>query len=144
MTPNTASWDEIADFLAIDGWRKIEANERGGKRSRHIFYEKTLDDGRALQTHISKSGQKRPSPGRFGSILREQIEVSRQEFWDALKSGQPVDRPVGLDPDESVEHEGWVIEILVGQLHMSAGDIEQLSPDEAKERVYEFWQQPKT
>jgi hypothetical protein len=143
VTPDSASWGEIERFLESDGWREIPGSERGGKRQTHIFFEKQLGDERMLQTHISHDRSTRPSPGAFSSILRLQLEVSRGEFWEALRSGEPVERPVELDSDRPVEHEAWVIGVLVGELHMSAAEIEPLTEEEAKQLVYEHWSKPK-
>lgn len=54
MTPVVPTWGEIKRFLEIDGWREVKGRERGGARSRHIFWEKNLSNGETLQTHITK------------------------------------------------------------------------------------------
>jgi hypothetical protein len=79
------------------------------------------------------------SAGRFGAILREQLEVSRAEFWEAIRSGEPVNRPVAVDEEQTVEHGPWVIEVLVGKLYMGPEEIENLSEQEAIDLVHEFW-----
>ena len=141
MTPTAPTWGDVEDFLGADGWRRVEKSVRGGSRSRHVFYEKTLDDGRVLQTHISHSRQKTLSPGRFGSVLRYQLEVSRAQFWECMRTQRPVDRPVELEA-APVEHESWVVAVLVGELHMTAEQIAALSEEEARRLVHEHWSQP--
>ena len=106
MTPTAPTWGDVEEFLGADGWRPVEKGQRGGGRSPHIFYEKTLDDGRVLQTHISHSQQKTLSPGRFSSVLRYQLEVSREQFWECIRTQRPVDRPIELEA-RPVEHEAW-------------------------------------
>jgi hypothetical protein len=141
LTPASPTWGDIEDFLRADGWRKLERAERGGGRSRHVFYEKVLPGGRVLQTHVSHSRQKAVSAGRFGSILREQLEVSREEFWRCIQTQTPIDRPVATE-EPTVEHEAWVVAVLVGELHMSAAAIGRLSPEEARRLVEEHWSRP--
>ena len=138
MTPTSPSWADVEKFLGVDGWRQIPAGERGGRRQTHIFFEKLLPDGRLLQTHISHDRSKKISPGRFGTILREQLEVSRADFWEAIRSGEPVSRPVETE-EAPVEHDAWVIAVLVGELHMSAEEIEGLSEEQAIRLVHEHW-----
>jgi hypothetical protein len=138
VTPASPSWADIEKFLDIDGWRQIPAGERGGRRQAHIFFEKLLPEGRLLQTHISHDRSKKISPGRFGTILREQLGVSRADFWEAIRSGEPVLRPVEAE-EAPVEHDAWVIAVLVGELHMGAEEIEGLSEDEAMRLVHEHW-----
>lgn len=142
MTPTSPTWGDVEEFLAADGWRRLAGDERGGKRQTQIFFEKVLEDGRALQTHISHDRSSRVSPGRFGAILRGQLEVSREEFWTAIRTGEPVQRPVPLDEEEFVEHDAWVIQVLVGELHMGVEVIAELSEEEAQARVYEYWSRP--
>jgi hypothetical protein len=91
---------------------------------------------------VSKSGSKTISPGRFSSILRHQLEVSKDEFWECIRTGQLVDRPVGVT-DELVEHDGWVLAVLVNELHMSAEEVEALTPAEAERLVHEHWSRPR-
>lgn len=141
MTAAAPTWGEVERFLQIDGWRKLGSAERGGSRSAHVFYEKLLDSGRLLQTHVSHSRAERPSPGRFSSILREQVEVSRDEFWGVLQTGEPVDRPAPPDEDQPAEHEAWVLDVLANQLHVSAEEIATLSVEEARQRVWGHWGQ---
>ena len=139
MTPTSPTWADVERFLVADGWRQIPAGERGGKRQRHIFFEKLLSDGRLLQTHISHDRSKAISPGRFATILREQLQISRVAFWEAIRSGEPVARPVDTDDEAPVEHEPWVIAVLAGEVHMSAEEIEGLSEAEAVDLVHKHW-----
>ncbi|HTD57722.1 MAG TPA: hypothetical protein VK672_02405 [Solirubrobacteraceae bacterium] len=138
MTPDAPTWGEIEKFLEIDRWTRLPASSRGGPSQRHIFFEKLLDSGELLQTHISHSRGGRASPGRFALILRNQIKVSRTDFWQALRSGQPVTRPVPVEP-EQVEHEAWVIAVLAGELHMTADQIATLDVEHARQLVLDHW-----
>jgi hypothetical protein len=142
MTADAPTWGEFEKFLGVDGWIRLQAGSRGGRSEDHIFFEKVLPDGRVLQTHISHSRRGRPSAGRFGAILRDQLEVSREQFWTALHKGEPVDRPAALDESERVEHEAWVVAALARGLHMTAEQIAALSIDDAKQLVLDHWSRP--
>jgi len=142
MTPDAPTWGEIEKFLQVDGWTRLAASSRGGSSEDHIFYEKFLDSGALLQTHISHSRRGRPSPGRFGLILREQIKVSRVQFWEALSSGEPVTRPASIEKKQQVEHDAWVLAVLVGDLHMTAAQIERLDAEQARRLVLDQWARP--
>lgn len=142
MTPDAPTWGEIEEFLQADGWTRLHASSRGGSGQRHIFFEKLLDSDELLQTHISHSRRGGPSPGRFGVILREQIKISRAEFWAALSSGEPVPRPAAVEPEQQVEHEAWMISVLAGELHMTAEQIAQLDAEQARQLILEHWSRP--
>jgi len=81
----TPSWAEIEQFCRIDGWHEV-------RRSGHAFYEKVLPAGTVLRTHRSFSSKKTMSPGRFKAILRYQLGVTEDQFWQALDTRKPVDR----------------------------------------------------
>lgn len=135
MTPAAPTWGDIEAFLAADGWRRLP---HGGRRQRHAFYEKVLEDGRVLQTHVSHSGQKPLSPGRFASIVRYDLEVAKDEFWECIRTREPVGRPAPVD-EALPEHEAWVVAVLVGELHLSAEEIAALTVDEARKLVSKHW-----
>jgi hypothetical protein len=142
MTPSAPTWGEMEKFLLLDGWTRLPASSRGGSSENHIFFEKLLDSGELRQTHISHSRRGRPSAGRFASILRHQIKVSRAEFWEALSSGEPVARPAPVEAEQPVEHEAWVLAVLVGELHMTVEQIEVLDSERARQLVLDHWSRP--
>jgi hypothetical protein len=138
LTPSAPTWGDVEDFLLADGWRRLGKGERGGGRDRHVFYEKVLEEGRVLQTHVSHSRGKTISPGRFAGMLRHQLEVSRDEFWECIRTRAPVERPAAVE-ELQVEHESWVVNVLAGELHLTAEQIGALSPEDALRRVNEHW-----
>lgn len=81
----TPTWAEVERFCRIDGWAEV-------RRTGHVFYEKVLADGKVLRTHRSLSSRKTMSAGRFKAILRYQLLVTEEEFWQALESKKPVER----------------------------------------------------
>lgn len=138
MTPASPTWADVERFLDADGWRQLPAKARGGRRQKHVFFEKLLPDNRLLQTHISHDRSASMGAGRFGAILREQLEVSREAFWEAIRTGNPVERPTPIE-ERPVEHPAWVVRVLIGELHLTADEIERLDPDEAERRVRAHW-----
>lgn len=78
----------------------------------------------------------------FSKILKHQLEVNRQEFWDAVRTGNPVPRPVPTEPEEAVELPAWMMKVLDADLHLSADEIAELEPQAAEQLVHEFWNRP--
>ena len=130
----TASWAEVEEFCRRDGWQHIRSTD-------HEFYRKVLPDGTVLETHVSFSSNKKMSPGRFLSVLRTQLKVSQEDFWDTLRTGKPAPRPT-KPLTEPQRHEGWVIQVLTIQLGLGPSEIEQLSPEQAKQLIYDYWALP--
>ena len=142
MTPSAPTWRQILRFLTIDRWTELP-DHGGSKGDAHRFYEKVLTGGETLQTHVSHSTRKRPSAGRVAGILRDQLKVSKAEFWKALETGDPVDRPVSDLDSDAVEHPAYVIAILSGPPHcMTTDELQSLPPEEAIALVRERWEQP--
>ncbi|MCW3048718.1 MAG: cytotoxic translational repressor of toxin-antitoxin stability system [Solirubrobacterales bacterium] len=143
MTPTSPTWGDIRDFLAADKWRELPSGERGGSQTDHVWFEKVLDDGRVLRAKVSHAKQKTVSAGRFRAIARHErheLEVSVPEFWECIRSGQPVARPVEVE-EVAYQHPTWAVNVLAGQMHMSGEDIAKLSREQAEQLVREHWQQ---
>lgn len=81
----TPTWAQVERFCKVDGWREV-------RRTGHVHFEKILVDGTVLRTHRSLTSRKTMSPGRFRAVLRYQLRVSEDQFWQALKTRKPVDR----------------------------------------------------
>ena len=128
----TPTWEEVEEFCRKDGWEQVRSTD-------HTFFHKTLADGTALETHSSFSGQKTMSPGRFQSILRNQLRVSQEDFWATLRTGKPAPRPGAPISPEPPAHPDWVVRVLQDDLGMPDEAIAHLAPDEARRLVEEYW-----
>lgn len=119
MTPPTRppTFDELREFLRIDGWKPVRTTS-------HDHFEKTLDDKTHLATHVSHSGGSTVPPGRFALILRDQLKITRAEFWEALRTGNPVARPAPVEDVPIAEHNPNYRRVLRRELHMSEDEIQ--------------------
>lgn len=144
MTAPAPTWAELRQFLEADRWTQLPPNAKGGSQTDHIHFEKVTPDG-LLQTQISHASQKRPSPGRFSGILRYQLKVSKKEFWEAIRTGRPADRPVAsAEPDPSAKYAAWAVEILKNKLHLSETEIHALAPERVVELAQDYFARPKS
>ena len=133
----TPTWNEVEDFCRKDGWELVRSTG-------HTFYPKVLPDGTVLETHTSFSGDKTMSPGRFAAILRTQLKVSPEAFWETLRSGQPARRPSEPIPQAPPRPPAWVVDALKRQFRMSEEQIAAMSPEEAERYVLERWSEPRS
>jgi len=131
----TPTWGEVERFCRIDGWREV-------RRTDHVFFEKVLADGIVLRTHRSFASDKTMSPGRFKAILRTQLQVSEDDFWRALETGEPVARP-SVPPEAEAALPAYRVRVLKDELHLSEDEIGELTPADAERLVHEHWSRPK-
>lgn len=139
MTPNAPSFDQLEKFLKADGWKEVTG--QAGSGSGHRVFEKVLDDRdpvEVLTTHISHSGTKSPGPGRFGEILREQLNVSKQAFWKAIETGEPVPRPQPVEESPPAP-EAWQVEVLVHQVGLTPNDLKGMTLEAAQALIEKHW-----
>jgi hypothetical protein len=81
------------------------------------------------------------SQGRFSAILRTQLKVTREQFWETLLSGRPVERPAPVEAAPP-RHKLYVVQVLTRELGMSEDEIGRLSVEEAERLVHEHWSRP--
>jgi uncharacterized protein (DUF2267 family) len=65
-------------------------------------------------------------------------EVTREQFWETIRAGEPVDRPVPVE-QAPAEHPAWIVKVLSRDLHLSPNQIEKLTPQQAQRKVEEHW-----
>ncbi len=84
-------FSDLRKFCEKDGWDPR-------KKTDHWRYTKTLPDGRTLRTKISFGSGEIHDPGLFAAILREQLDVSEDEFWRVVRQAGPARRTPKLTP----------------------------------------------
>jgi len=128
----TPTWREIEEFCQRDDWELIRSTD-------HVFFRKVLADGTVLETHRSFASDKTMSPGRFLAILRHQLQVSPEEFWETLRTGRPTQRPGTPPVAEAPAIPAWIVRVLLDDLGLLEQQIAGLSRPEAQRLVDEFW-----
>lgn len=80
------------DFCTVEQWRLVRGST--GKPVRHHkTFELELWDGRILRTRISRPVDRTDYSARMWShILREQLDVTADEFWACARDGILPDR----------------------------------------------------
>jgi hypothetical protein len=119
-------------FCQVDDWEK--------RRSKHHErYRKTLPD-RVLQTRISRGSEDIQDPGMWSHILRDELEVTEEEFWRAVDEGVPPDRSKGVDQEQIDEGlPGWLVARLRHSVGLRDDEIAPLTRAEA-ERIWTEYQ----
>jgi len=63
-------------------------------------------------------------------------------FREALRTGEPVTCAAPVNTEQQVEHEAWVLAVLVGELQMTAKQIEELDVEQARQLVLDHRSRP--
>ena len=132
----TPTFDEIEAFLRIDGWSP-------DRSTGHDFYAKVLPDGETLRSHTSFAGKKTMSPGRFKTILADQLKVSEAEFWEVLRSKRPASRPSPQPQPAPESLPNWLREALRNECGLSEEDLALITEDDARERLTQHRSKPR-
>lgn len=128
---------DLRRFCELDGWEETTKRRRNPD---HIRYRKVLDDGRVLRTKVSHGRGSIEDPGLWSRIWRDQLALdSEDEFWQALRTGRPVDRSAAPSaPPSGPSKPGWLVNSLIFVAGIPEEEVERLSIKEAKRRWLEF------
>jgi len=133
----TATWADLARFFKADVW--VE-----DRRTGDIRYEKVLDSGDVLRSkRPSGKTDEAISKDLFGAILRIQLRVSSQEFWDCIESGTPVARPGRPLEPPSTALPLWLARRLHAELGLREAEIAGMTEAEARRLLDDFRSRPK-
>ncbi|GAB3047046.1 hypothetical protein GCM10027053_01040 [Intrasporangium mesophilum] len=132
-----ATRSDHENFCTTEGW--VERKRANGKRrSHHVNYELPLPDGRILYTRISHPVDRSTyGPGIFGHILRDQLQVSTEEFWDCVNDQVLPDRGQMQQLTEAIPL--GVVRILTQEAHIPESVVRTMTKAEAVARVAEFY-----
>lgn len=124
-------------FCLAEGWDRVR-DARGPTGTHHVTSELGLPNGRVLRTRVSHPVD-RSGYGRslWEHILRDQLQVSEQEFWDCVKYGLKPDRGVPHPPPEALPAE--VVHLLITRVRLGEDEVQAMSRDEAIARLQRFW-----
>src|SRR5262249_24396294 len=124
-------------FCAADGWQRVR-DARGRAGTHHVTYEPTLPDGPALRTRISHQADRSHSvPSLWGHILRDQLHVSAEEFWNCVQHGVVPDRGVPKPPSTALPAE--LVHLLISRVGLPETEVAAMTKEEAVSRLQRYW-----
>lgn len=68
---------DLKRYCEKNGWVLIRNTD-------HWHYEKVLENGAVLQTKVSHAIQKEIPSNIWNRILRKQLKITEEEFWNSL------------------------------------------------------------
>ncbi len=125
----TANWADLRAFFHADEWKQ-------DRNTGDQHFEKTLLGGRVLRSKRSLGkGSDAISNDLFKWILRVQLEVSEEAFWNAIRTGKPVQRPSSQLPEPTPTLPEWLVGALKREVGISEEDVAKLSREEAEAKL---------
>lgn len=131
-------FSDIRRFCEIDRWEEL-GRAQGGTGD-HWRYRKVLDDGTVLRTRASHSDEQIGDPGLWQRIWKYQLGLeSEEQFWEALRTGQPIVRGASEQPAVTGPSiPAWIVQGLL-RAGVPESEIRQLDTDDARRRLEEHW-----
>jgi hypothetical protein len=121
-------------FVVNEGWQPVPSTH-------HDTYELALPDGRVLRTRISRPPNRTTYGARmWAHILRDQLDVSVEEFWGCVRDGAIPDRmppDVTEEVDDAIPLE--VANLLISRVGLTRRDLAGMTRDEAIARLNDYW-----
>lgn len=129
-------------FCLNEEWEPVRG-ARGGVRH-HITYELPLPDGRILRTRVSRPVRKETyGADLWKTILREQLEVTEDEFWNCVRNKVKPERgPVEEPPPENALP-AQLVYLLIHQAGVPEDQVATMTLPEALEAMNAYWSAPR-
>ncbi|MFJ3927955.1 cytotoxic translational repressor of toxin-antitoxin stability system [Streptomyces sp. NPDC090022] len=124
-------------FCVVEGWERVR-DARGRTGTHHVTYELNLHDGRILRTRISHPVDRTVyGAAMWSHILRDQLVVTENEFWDCVIDGRLPDRGALPVPKESLPAD--LVYLLIHRVGLSEGAVSELTKEAAVARLQQYW-----
>jgi hypothetical protein len=119
-------------FVEVEGWRLLREVDH------HVTYELDLPAGGALRTRISHPVDRSDyGPSLWAHILRQQLVVTEDAFWDCVQNGvMPARGGPATEPASLPAELAWLLHNKVG---LSETEVAALTKEQAIERLSRFW-----
>ena len=129
-------------FCLTEKWEAVR-NARGGKATHQITYELPLWDGRRLRTRVSRPADDTTyGPSLWKTILRDQLEVTEDEFWACIKDKQLPDRGQDAEPTSGSSLPAGLVYQLLHVARVPEAEVKGMTLEQANKRMAEHWSRP--
>ena len=127
------------DFCVLERWELVHGST--GKPVRHHrTYELVIPSGEILRTRISKPIDRTTySASMWSAILRDQLKVTADEFWDCVQNKVLPDRGGAVREPNPKALPLRLLNELIERVGMTPEDAIQLTLEDALQRMNDYW-----
>lgn len=127
------------DFCVIEKWELVHGST-GKPVQHHRTYELVIPSGEILRTRISKPVDRTTySASMWSAILRDQLKVTNDEFWDCVQNNLLPNRGGEVAESNPKALPLHLLSELIDRVGMKAEDAIELSLEQALERLNKYW-----
>lgn len=140
MTWPTPTRQDHQKFCEVEGWEPVRT-ARGRTGTHNLTFELALPDGRILRTRISHPPDRSTyGPGIWSHILRDQLDVSEDVFWECVRNGV---KPARSEPEAPTADPipAEVVHMLIARVRLAEADVARMTKEEAIARLNQYWTQ---
>jgi hypothetical protein len=124
-------------FCLVERWDRVR-DARGRTGTHHVTYELALHDGRILRTRIAHPVDRTAyGAALWRHILRYQLDVSDDEFWDCVLHDRLPDRGFPEPSKKSLPAD--LVYLLIHRVGLTDETVAALSTEEAVARLQQYW-----
>jgi hypothetical protein len=125
-----------AAFCATENWTPVlNSRERSAHRQ---TYELRLSDGRILRTRISRpTNRDTYGPSMAQHVLRDQLDVTAEEFWSCVRDGIAPQRGEPRPPAGSLPLD--LVHLLIHRVGIPEAEVAQLTREQAIKLINDYW-----
>jgi hypothetical protein len=133
-TPTRADHEK---FCRIEGWTSVR-NARGSKTNHHVTYELALPDGNVLRTRVSHPIDRSDyGPALWSHVLRDQLKITEDEFWDCVNNGVRPPRGTPQVPSHSLPAD--LVHQLVVKFRVPEVEVASMDKEQAVSLLQSLW-----
>jgi hypothetical protein len=127
------------DFCVFERWEIVHGST-GKPVKHHRTYELVIPSGEILRTRISKPVDRTTySASMWSAILRDQLKVTNDEFWDCVQNKVLPDRGGTTAESNPKALPLHLLNELIERVGMSPEEAIKLSLEQALARMNEYW-----
>ena len=127
------------DFCVFERWEIVHGSA-GKPVQHHRTYELVIPSGDILRTRISKPIDRTTySASMWSAILRDQLKVTNDEFWDCVQNKVLPDRGGAHPTPNPKALPLHLVNELIERVGMAPEDAIELTLEEALQRMNDYW-----